>query len=53
MDYLTGNKEYFKGIGKIRYEGRDSDNPLAFKYYDENKLIKGKTLREHMRFAVA
>ena len=36
MDYLTGNKEYFNGIGKIKYEGRDSDNPLAFKFYDEN-----------------
>ncbi len=53
MDYLTGNKEYFKGIGKIKFEGRDSDNPLAFKYYDENKIIKGKTLKEHLRFAVA
>src|SRR6056297_511246 len=53
MDYLTGNKEYFKGIGKIKFEGRESDNPLAFKYYDENKVIKGKTLKEHLRFAVA
>lgn len=53
MDYLTGNKEYFKGIGKIKFEGRDSDNPLAFKYYDENKIIRGKTLKEHLRFAVA
>ena len=31
---LTGNKEYFKGIDAIEYEGKDSDNPLAFKYYD-------------------
>ena len=53
MDYLIGSKEYFKGIGKIRYEGRDSDNPLAFKFYDENKVIAGKTLKEHLRFAVA
>ncbi len=53
MDYLTGNKEFFKGIGKIQFEGRESDNPLAFKYYDENKVIKGKTLKEHLRFAVA
>ena len=37
MDYVTGNKEYFKGIGKIKFEGRESDNPLAFKFYDENK----------------
>ncbi|MCF8224307.1 MAG: xylose isomerase [Bacteroidales bacterium] len=53
MDYLTGNKEYFKGIGKIKYEGRDSDNPLAYKFYDENKVIAGKTLKEHLRFAAA
>jgi xylose isomerase len=48
-----GNKEYFKGIGKIQYEGPKSKNPLAFKYYDENKVIGGKTLKEHMRFAIA
>jgi xylose isomerase len=53
MDYLLGEKEYFPGIGKIRYEGRESDNPLAFKFYDENKVVAGKTLKEHMRFAVA
>jgi len=51
--YTTGNKEFFQGIGKIRYEGRDSDNPLSFKFYDENKVIAGKTMKEHMRFAVA
>ena len=53
MDYLLGNQEYFKGIGKIKYEGRDSKNPLAFKWYDENKIVFGKTLKEYMRFAVA
>jgi len=53
MNYLTGEKEFFKGIGKIKFEGRESDNPLAFKFYDENKVIAGKTLKEHMRFAVA
>lgn len=45
--------KYFKGIGKIEYEGPDSDNPLAFKYYDENKVVAGKSLKEHLRFAVA
>ena len=34
---LTGNKEYFKGINAISYEVKDSDNPLAFKYYDPKK----------------
>ncbi len=53
MDYLTEDIEYFKGIGRIKYEGRDSDNPMAFKFYDENKVIAGKTMKEHMRFAVA
>ncbi|MFO7935261.1 MAG: xylose isomerase [Bacteroidales bacterium] len=53
MEYLLGKKEYFPGIGKIRYEGRESDNPLAFKFYDEDKVIAGKTMREHFRFAVA
>lgn len=53
MNYLVGNKEYFPGIGKIKFEGKESKNPLAFKYYDENKVIAGKTLKEHLRFAVA
>lgn len=48
-----GDKEYFPGIGKISYEGRESDNPLAFKYYDENKVVAGKTMKEHFRFAIA
>lgn len=45
--------EYFKGIKKIQYEGKESDNPLSFKYYDENKVVAGKTMKEHFRFAVA
>ncbi len=53
MEYLTGDKTYFPGIGKIKYEGKESDNPLAFKYYDENRKVAGKTLKEHLRFAVA
>ncbi|MCL1500330.1 xylose isomerase [Xanthomonas nasturtii] len=48
-----GAKEYFPGIGKIGFEGRDSDNPLAFKVYDANKKIGDKTMAEHLRFAVA
>jgi len=52
-DYFVGNKEYFPGIGKIKYEGPKSDNPLAFKYYDPNKKVGNKTMKEHLRFAVA
>ncbi|MEL4307741.1 xylose isomerase [Joostella sp. CR20] len=44
---------FFKNIDKIQFEGRESDNPLAFKWYDENKVVAGKTLKEHLRFATA
>ncbi len=53
MNTLLGNKEYFKGIDKIQYEGKESKNPLAFKWYDENRVVAGKTMKEHLRFAVA
>ena len=52
MSIVIGNKEYFSGIGQIKYEGPTSDNPLAFKWYDENKIVGGKKLKEHVRFAV-
>ena len=45
--------EYFKSIQKIKYEGRETDNPLAFRWYDENQIVAGKTMKEHLRFAVA
>ncbi len=48
-----GDKEYFAGISKIQFEGRESDNPLAFKWYDENRIVGGKTMKEQMRFATA
>lgn len=50
---LIGDKEYFKGIGKIKFEGKDSDNPLAFKYYNPEQVVAGKTMREHFKFAIA
>src|SRR5437763_1612879 len=53
MDVLIGNTEFFKGIGKIQYEGPQSDNPLAYRWYDENKVVGGKTMKDHLRFAVA
>lgn len=53
MGVILGNREYFPGIGKIKYEGAQSDNPLSFKWYDENKVVDGKTMKEHFRFAVA
>ena len=45
--------KFFKNIDQIKFEGRESDNPLAFKWYDENKVVAGKTLKEHLRFATA
>ena len=38
-----GEKEYFKGIGDIKFEGRTTNNPLAFRWYDPKKMIAGKT----------
>ncbi len=53
MQVLLGDREYFKDIGPIRYEGLESDNPLCFRWYDENRVVGGKTLKEHLRFACA
>lgn len=53
MTVLTGSKKYFKNIGPIKYEGPDSDNPLAFRWYDENRKVAGKTMKEYLRFACA
>lgn len=52
-DFFIGNKEYFPGIGKVKYEGPSSDNPLSFKFYDPEKLIGGKSMKDHLRFAIA
>jgi xylose isomerase len=49
---FKGDQEYFPGIGRIPFEGPGSDNPLAFKAYDANKEVAGKTMEEHLRFAV-
>ena len=47
------SKEFFSGVGKIKYEGNETDNPLAFRWYDENKIVAGKTMKEYLRFACA
>ncbi|QNR96170.1 xylose isomerase [Stenotrophomonas sp. 169] len=51
--FHVGQREFFPGIGRIPFEGRDSDNPLAFKVYDADKQIGGRSMAEHLRFAVA
>ena len=50
---VTGNQEFYKGIGAISFEGKESDNPLAFKYYNPDQVVMGKTMKEHFRFAIA
>jgi len=50
---VTGDKEFFKQIGQIKYEGLQSDNPLAFRWYDANKIVGGKSMKDHLRFACA
>ena len=50
---VLGDKEYYKGIGQIKFEGKESDNPLAFKYYNPDQVVAGKTMREHFKFAIA
>jgi xylose isomerase len=53
MKLSLGDKEYFKGVGQVKYEGKESDNPLAFKFYDAKRKIGKKTMEEHFRFAIA
>lgn len=45
--------DYFKDIPEIQYEGRKTDNPLAFRYYDAERLVGEKTMEDHLRFAVS
>ena len=46
-------KEYFPGIGKIKFEGKESKNPMAFRYYDAEKVINGKKMKDWLKFAMA
>jgi xylose isomerase len=48
-----GNKEVYPGIGKIEYEGRNSKNPLAFRWYNPEEVVAGKKMKDHLRFAIA
>ena len=53
MDVLNGTKEFFPGIGKIKFEGVESKNPMAFRYYDADRIVAGKPMKEWMKFAMA
>ena len=46
-------KEYFPQIGKIPFEGKDSKNPMAFHYYDAEKMVMGRPMKDWLRFAMA
>ncbi|MEJ7737981.1 MAG: xylose isomerase [Chitinophagaceae bacterium] len=50
---VTGDREYFKGIGEVKYEGPQTDNPFAFRWYDENKVVGGRTMKDYLRFSCA
>ena len=47
MPVISGTKEFFRNIPQIKYEGTESDNPFAFRWYDENKIVAGKTMKEY------
>jgi xylose isomerase len=53
MKSIATEIEHFKGVGRIPFEGRESKNPLAFKWYDENAVVAGRTMKEYFGFAVA
>ena len=53
MSIVTGEKSYFDTVGKVEFEGKESDNPFAFKYYNAGQVVAGKTMAEHFRFAIA
>ncbi len=53
MTIVRGPREFFPGIGKVKFEGSESKNPLAFRYYNENQRIGGKTMKDLFRFAMA
>lgn len=50
---ITGTTAYFPNIGRIPYEGRASDNPLAFRWYDATRQVRGKSMSDHFKFALA
>ncbi|WP_439507074.1 xylose isomerase [Yoonia sp.] len=45
--------DFFKGIPAITYQGPDSDNDFAFRHYNPDEVVMGKTLKDHLRFAAA
>ena len=50
---MKGNKTMYENIQTIPFEGAKSKNPYSFRYYDKNRVIAGKTMAEHLRFAMS
>lgn len=53
MKVVTGDKTFFGEVSQVKFEGLESDNPLAFRWYDESKIVGGKPMKEWLRFACA
>jgi len=53
MESTIKQTEFFKGVDQIKFEGISSDNPFAYRWYDENKMVAGKPMKDHLRFACA
>lgn len=53
MNIVTGNKQFFKEVGAIKYEGPETDNPLAFRWYNAEQMVAGKPMKDWLRFACA
>lgn len=53
MKILTGDHVYFKEVEQVKFEGVNSDNPLAFRWYDPTRVVAGRTMAEHFKFACA
>ena len=53
MSVILGEKEFFPSVGQIKFEGLESTNPLAYRWYDESRIVAGKSMKEWLRFACA
>jgi len=53
LTIVKGDKTYFPFVEKVQFEGKESNNPFAFKFYNENQIVAGKTMKDHFKFAVA
>jgi len=49
---VTGSTEFFEGVGPVRYAGPDSDDPLAYRWYDADRVVAGRRMEDHLRMAV-